>query len=309
MVAATIDPIEWEEHDIVVLNPDGFQGDERDVILYSLSWDNDVMDRRALAARQADSDQVQGMPNVAFTRARDEIHVVHSAPIDTFHMAGGHPGAIGAWLEHCARVQADGGQRVSSRAGQVDSQFEADVAEALRARGIEVRHQYPACGLSIDLVCELDGVRLAVECDGELYHLDEHGELRIEDLERQAILERAGWSVLRIPYRSWRSGPTDEVERVLAALRDLAEAAWGEEDVEHDGDKGDFPAAPDPPSATAKRAKVRVSAEGVAIMNAVSDRCRSEEDVFRSARDPHGLPTTGSPDPSIIRLGDAEAHH
>ena len=294
MVAAAIDPIEWEEHDIVVVNPDGFQGDERDVILYSLSWDNDIMDRRALAARQASTDHVQGMLNVAFTRARDEMHVFHSAPIDTFHMAGGQPGTIGDWLEHCARVQIDGGQRVSARAGQVDSQFEADVADALRARGIEVRHQYPACGFSIDLVCELDGVRLAVECDGELYHLDALGELRIEDIERQAILERAGWSVLRIPYRSWRSGPTDEVERILEALRDLAEVTWDEEDEEFDGDELDPPAlAPNPAPEKAKRTKVKVSAEGAAILATVRDGCRSEEDVFRSARDRMGYQRLG----------------
>ena len=222
MVTATIDPEEWEEHDIVVVNPDGFQGDERDVILYSLSWDNDVMPRAALSARQMDTAHIQGMLNVAFTRARDEIHVFHSAPIDTFAMAGDTPGAIGAWLEHCAKVQSEGAYRGAVRAGKVDSQFEADVADALRARGVDVRHQYPACGFFIDLMCELDGVQLAVECDGELYHHDEHGQLRIEDLERQAIIERAGWNVLRIPYRSWRSGPADEVERLLARLQELA---------------------------------------------------------------------------------------
>ena len=84
MVAEAIDPAEWEDHSIVVVNPDGFQGDERDVILYSLSWDNDVMAQAALSARQMDTPQIQGMLNVAFTRARDEIHVFHSAPIETF---------------------------------------------------------------------------------------------------------------------------------------------------------------------------------------------------------------------------------
>ena len=207
MVTATIDPEEWEEHDIVVVNPDGFQGDERDVILYSLSWDNDVMPRAALSARQTDSAHIQGMLNVAFTRARDEIHVFHSAPIDTFTMAGDAPGCHWRLAPALRPGPGRGLARRSPRAGKVDSQFEADVADALRARGVDVRHQYPACGFSIDLVCELDGVRLAVECDGEIYHLDEHGQLRIEDLERQAIIERAGWSVLRIPYRAWCSTP------------------------------------------------------------------------------------------------------
>lgn len=288
LVTAAIDPLEWEEHDIVVVNPDGFQGDERDVILYSLSWDNDVMPRAALAARQADSAHVQGMLNVAFTRARDEIHVFHSAPIDTFTMAGGRPGAIGAWLEHCADVQREGGQHLSPRAGQVDSQFEAEVAEALRARGVDVRHQYPACGFSIDLVCELEDERLAVECDGELYHLDEHGHLRIEDIERQAILERAGWRVLRIPYRSWRANPDSEIDRVMVALAELADARAEEEAGD---DEMRIQQAPSEVTVTSQlaaetsaRKKAYTTAEGAAIMAALAVGHRSEEDVFRYAR-------------------------
>ena len=291
MVMAAIAPEEWEEHDIVVVNPDGFQGDERDVILYSLSWDNDLMPRAALSARQAATDHIQGMLNVAFTRARDEIHIFHSAPPDTFAMAGERPGALGAWLEHCARVQAEGIHRISTRTGKVDSEFEAEVADALRARGVDVHHQYPACGFSIDLVCELDGVRLAVECDGELYHLDEHGRLRIEDIERQAIIERAGWSVLRIPYRSWRARPVEEVGRVLDALRDLA-ADPDDYDLDEEED-GALRAPLEPLPESGPKKQARVSAEGAAIMAALREGNRAEEDVFRYARDAMGYQRLG----------------
>lgn len=104
LVAEEIDPKRWEEHDLVVVNPDGFQGDERDVILYSLSYDNQNMPRAALSARQQNQDHIQGMLNVCFTRARDEIHIFHSAPIEEFTFADGSPGAITDWLAHCAHV-------------------------------------------------------------------------------------------------------------------------------------------------------------------------------------------------------------
>ena len=51
LVAETIDESEWEEHALVVVNPDGFQGDERDVVLYSLSYDDGGMSRAAISAR------------------------------------------------------------------------------------------------------------------------------------------------------------------------------------------------------------------------------------------------------------------
>jgi len=284
MVTESIAPAEWEEHSIVVVNPDGFQGDERDVILYSLSWDNDVMPRAALSARQMDTEHIQGMLNVAFTRARDEIHVFHSAPIDTFKMAGERAGALAEWLDHCAAVQEGGGIRVSARSGRVDSEFEADVADALRAQGVEVRHQYPACGFSIDLVCEFEGERIAVECDGELYHQDEHGNLRTEDLERQAILERAGWHVLRIPYRKWRSEPAQQIERIIEALQEMA----GEDDEEVE------PTSQMPPPPKGGEGGIEiVSSEQLAILISLRNGNRDQEAVLRDAREQLGYGRLG----------------
>lgn len=89
LVSAAVDEETRRAHDLVVVNPDGFQGDERDVILYSLSYDATNMDRASLSARQADREHIQGMLNVAFTRAREEVHVFHSAPVDDFGMASG----------------------------------------------------------------------------------------------------------------------------------------------------------------------------------------------------------------------------
>ena len=163
LVAERIDPEVWEAHDLVVVNPDGFQGDERDVILYSLSFDNQRMSVAALSARQANLDHIQGMLNVGFTRGRDELHVFHSAPIEEFTFADGSPGALTDWLSHCAEVQDQPRQLPpSSRVGSSDSIFESEVAGSLEHRGYDVIQQYPACGFYIDMVIEKDGDRLAI---------------------------------------------------------------------------------------------------------------------------------------------------
>ena len=284
LVAEHIAEEEWEEHDLVVVTPDGFQGDERDVILYSLSWDNNLMPRQALSQRQRSHAHEQGMLNVAFTRARDEIHIFHSAPIETFTLADGRPGTLTRWLQHCAEVQAAGRPKpASSRMGEVDSEFEAEVAAALRARGLFVLHQYPACGFHIDLVCEKDEVRVAVECDGERYHLDEHGQPKIEDLEREAILRRAGWRVIRVPYRKWLRDPTAQVTRIMAALQDdererLSDTADAVTDV---------PPAPRGNAAPVTTAvTVRTVTRGQeAIIRAMREGVADEERVFYRVRD------------------------
>ena len=276
LVAEQIDPELWEAHDLVVVNPDGFQGDERDVILYSLSYDSNVMSRAALSARQQDSEHVQGMLNVAFTRARDEMHVFHSAATVDFTFADGSAGALTDWLAHCARMQkVPRPQRRGGRVGRCDSQFEAEVAQALRERGYAVTHNYPACGFFIDLVVERDGERLAIECDGEIFHLDEHGQLRYEDLERQAVLERAGWQVLRIPYRRWREQPEVQLARI---------AEWFDDSIQDDEGDGDETAESSGASLGTTDHRLAVSAHEKAVMDALKEGLREEEDLFRHCR-------------------------
>ena len=321
LVATQVPAEEWEDHQIVVINPDGFQGDERDVVVYSLSYDANLMPQSAISARMSDQAHVQGMLNVAFTRARDEIHVFHSAPFDAFTFAEGRPSALSDWLQQCARVQAaDPASRRSSRLGKVDSQFEADVADALRQQGLRVLHQYPACGFNVDLLAEReeDGVRILVECDGERFHLDEHGRLRIEDIERQAILERAGWRVLRIPYRKWLADPDTEVARVSAALDQLASDVGddGEDlSVSGDADEGEGVGGADRerageakesgalrhaeapthrlvPASTAEGAtgpREWVNRDQAILIDALNAGHCIEDDVFRYARDQLGL--------------------
>lgn len=208
----------WREHNLVVLNPDGMQGDERDVILYSLSYDSKNMTRQQLTPRLHDQPHIQGMLNVAFTRPRHEVQIFHSAPIEEFAFSGGRPSALSAWLAHGRHVMEIGRlRRVADRGGKVDSLFEVDVAEVLRQRGFTVTHQYPACGFWIDLVVEHQTrprLRLAVECDGDVWHHDEHGGQKLGDLEREEILARAGWHVLRIPYSGWKRASEAQVNRV-----------------------------------------------------------------------------------------------
>lgn len=276
LVAEQIAPELWEAHDLIVVNPDGFQGDERDVILYSLSFDNRLMNRAALSARQANQEHVQGMLNVGFTRARDEIHIFHSAPISDFTFADGSPGALTDWLAHCARAQTQPRQQPrGSRLGRSDSQFEGDVAAALRHRGYTVTQQYPSCGFLIDLVVECNGDRLAVECDGEFYHHDEHGHLKFEDLERQAVLERAGWQVLRIPYRRWREQAEVQLARVEACFNP---SPGDEEDGYDDGDEAQG-------TEEGTSHPVRVLPGENAIIQALKQGLREEEQVLRHCRD------------------------
>jgi very-short-patch-repair endonuclease len=255
------------QHDLVVVNPDGFQGDERDVIFYSLSYDANGMEQSQISARQAEREHIQGMLNVAFTRARDEMHVFHSADISEFGMASGS-GAIRDWLEHCAAVAVNPTVSTQAQMQQTDSEFEAQVIQALNARGIKTIPQFPSAGFFIDIVASSDDSRVAVECDGEVWHLDEHGALKQEDCMRQEILERAGWRVIRVPYRGWRERPYNYIEQILQALSEPDESEKASEESTNPVNNG----------------TLRLSKYEAAIVQALRDGEKDKELVFRAAR-------------------------
>jgi very-short-patch-repair endonuclease len=280
IVDEAIDEELRDAHQLVVVNPDGFQGDERDVVLYSLSYDATNMEQAALSARQAERAHIQGMLNVAFTRAREEMHIFHSAPVQAFGMASGQ-GTILDWLRYAMKVEQTTFDPRSLSVLRAQSEFEASVMRDLQAQGCTVFAQYPSCGFFIDLVAEKDGRRVAVECDGEVYHLDEHGELRAEDVLRQEILERAGWRVLRIPYRAWCKASGKQIARVFRALEELSD------------DANDSSPAP----AEAKASKVptlRVSSYEAAILHALRSGAKDRGEVLVSARIHLGKARLGS---------------
>jgi very-short-patch-repair endonuclease len=78
-----------------------------------------------------------------------------------------------------------------------DSPFEEDVFRIITARGYRVIPQVKVgtLGKKIDLVVEGMRNRLAVECDGDKWHGVDKWE---EDIERQRVLERVGWTFWRV---------------------------------------------------------------------------------------------------------------
>jgi len=170
------------------------------------------------------------------------------------------------------------------------------VAEALTSRGYDVIAQYPACGFNIDLVVSIDGARLAVECDGELFHNDVHGQLRTEDLERQAILERAGWDLLRIAYRNWRRNREAELDRIDAWF------SGSDEDEDYDADTAwenlSEPAGP-PQS---KNGQLRLSDVEAKILEVVGHE-HDEERVLKLVREGLGYRALGKNIRALILQG------
>jgi very-short-patch-repair endonuclease len=104
---------------------------------------------------------------------------------------------------------------------KTESPFEAEVFKILSSKGFNVRPQWHVGAYRIDLVIQGGDKRLAVECDGERWHYDRAE----EDLARQALLERLGWTFVRIRgsvfYRDRSSDRGGALKPLFEKLQEL----------------------------------------------------------------------------------------
>ena len=204
-----ISPSVYERHRFLCGTPGQFQGDERDVMFLSVI---DTPTGSPLAFR--DQQMFKQRYNVAASRARDQMWVVHSLNLHTDLRTGDLRRRL---IDHAqdptALLRAFG-----ERERKTESHFERNVLKHLVMAGYLVTPQWKVGSRRIDMVVESHRRRLAVECDGDRYHpLEKLG----EDMERQAVLERLGWIFVRIRGSVFFRDPDRAMKPVFDKLRDL----------------------------------------------------------------------------------------
>ena len=204
---------EIEQRRLLCGNSAQFQGDERDVILLSMVDSNEgegVMRLRSDGARDMNKKRY----NVAASRAKDQLWVVHSIDYQTELKPDDLRRQLLAYCHEQANTTA-----INNTEHQTESPFEAAVLKQLLARGYRVKTQYAVGYYRIDMVVQGQNARLAIECDGDRYHSG--SEKIAEDLARQAILERLGWQFYRIRGSAFFSNPQQALTGLWQRLAEL----------------------------------------------------------------------------------------
>ena len=197
-----------EERDIRVGEPSVFQGDERDVIIISTVVD--ATGRIGAMNKRSDERRI----NVAASRAKNQLWIVHSVPPEDFPKDDPRAELI----RHCMNPT----ENESSNAlleQKCESQFERDVLRQILDRGYtRVRAQHEVGRKRIDLVIEGPNASLAIECDGDAWHGPEQWD---DDRIRQQKLERAGWTFERIRGSAFYRNPKTALNELWARLDEL----------------------------------------------------------------------------------------
>jgi very-short-patch-repair endonuclease len=212
------------EERFFVKNLETVQGDERDAIILSIGYGKAANGDLPHRFGPLTQDVGYRRLNVAITRAKRRMCVISSFSHDEIDLnRSGSRGVqlLKAYLEYAA----SGGTRLpeDERGGEVGlNAFEADVRDALEARGVKTRPQFGASRYRIDLVAmhpEKPGRPvLAIECDGASYHSS--ATARDRDRLRQAHLQRLGWRFHRVWSTDWFYHREQEIERAIAAYEE-----------------------------------------------------------------------------------------
>ena len=179
---------------VFVKNIETVQGDERDVILFSVTYGPDRTGRVSMNFGPLNRDGGERRLNVALTRARREMMVFSTLNPDQIDLSRTNARAIRD-LKHFLQFAEHGPQALERAAsaplGDFESPLEEQIAAELAKRGWTVHPQIGVSGYRIDLgVVDPDnpGRYVAgIEADGAMYH--SAAGARERDKIRQAALE------------------------------------------------------------------------------------------------------------------------
>lgn len=228
---------------LFVKNIENVQGDERDVIIFSIAYapsepGGRVVQQYGLLSQEGGENRL----NVAITRAKKEIHVICSVEpetdLDSSKSLNLGPKRFKQYLTYAKAVaekdavsvhailsDLNPSMKASAGAGVLlfESPFEEDVYSELRKRNFSVHSQVGQSGFRIDLavVDPADPTRyvVGIECDGAKYHSSQSA--RDRDVFRQKFLERRGWKIYRIWSTRWWRDKKREMVNFETFLRSL----------------------------------------------------------------------------------------
>ncbi len=206
-----------------VKNLENVQGDERDHMILSVGY-GPTPDGR-VPNRFGPINQAGGERrlNVAVTRARRSMAVVHSLRAEDITAQSPGASQLRRYLEYVRNPDTALNAGITG-VGEPESPFEEAVLAALRRRGHDVASQVGVSGYRIDLaIRSIDGATfdLGIECDGVTYHRSPAA--RDRDRLRQQVLEGLGWSIHRVWSTAWITDPEGEIQAIERAL-ELARA-------------------------------------------------------------------------------------
>ena len=188
------------ESDILVDTVHRFQGDERDLIIFSPVLSHGMPESAIRFLKKSPN-----LFNVAITRARSALYVVGDK-IESLNSEVNYLAKFAAYIEGVGRrvpsvstIQSNeyGDEYPKVSNPEQVSEWEKYFYSAMYQIGLRPIPQYTVDKYDLDFAIVLETAKLNIEVDGERYHKNWDGELCRRDQIRNQRLIDLGWDVLR----------------------------------------------------------------------------------------------------------------
>ena len=217
------------EEPFFVKNLENVQGDERDVILFSVGYAKGPDGKFLMNFGPLNRSGGERRLNVAVTRAKEQVVVFASckgAEIDLNRTQAVGAAHLKAFLEYAERggsAAADDGE------GKLRDRFADEVGAFLKEKGFTVERNVGCSGYRIDLgvkdASRKDSYLAAIECDGESYASALTA--RDRDELRASVLRSLGWNVVHVWAADWALDRARAEERLMKELDEIKHAPDG----------------------------------------------------------------------------------
>lgn len=210
------------EEPIFVKNLENVQGDERDVILFSVGFGPDKQGRVALNFGPLNRDGGWRRLNVAVSRARYEMKVfstLRSDDIDLNRTNADGVAGLKSFLEYAEKGRDALFYNVA-RENQSDDGFVAYLAEQLRGRGYDVHTHIGCSGYKVDVAVvdphNPDKYVLGIVCDG--YNYRNAQTTRDREITQPGVLRVLGWTLHHEWSMDWWEHPQKSLDALCAVV-------------------------------------------------------------------------------------------
>ncbi len=217
---------------IFVKNLENVQGDERDVILFSIGYGPNKEGKVSMNFGPLNSSGGERRLNVAVSRAREEMYIfstLRSVDIDLRRSKARGVEGLKHFLEFAETQSLPSSSHSGSN--KKDIVMAEQIAEALRAKGYDVSTEIGRSQFKVDIaVADKDtpGIyKLGILLDGEGYR-DTHT-TRDREIVQPSVLGMLRWQIMRVWSVDWFNNP----QRVLSRIEErLSAKVTAKENVE-----------------------------------------------------------------------------
>ena len=212
------------EEPLFVKNLENVQGDERDIILFSIGYGPDEDGKVSMNFGPLNRIGGERRLNVAVSRARYEMKIYSTLTPDMIDL--NRTSSVGvAGLKRFLEFAERGEKSTLDR--QLNSQtkysIEHLISKELKKKGYQVHTNIGCSGYKVDIGIvdpnQSNRYLLGVLCDGEVYRQTKTA--RDREIVQSSVLGLLGWNVLKVWTMDWWENPESVITRILNTIEKI----------------------------------------------------------------------------------------